>query len=124
MARKKKAGAGTEPTESASPKHLDRHPIAQIAFSAIRDCIDRHSARLLKYPNVLEIRPGFKFTNGWITDQPAIVVVVAQKVPDARLSKNARLPKQIDGIPLDVAPATPIQQLRHAPTRSTRAMPA
>jgi hypothetical protein len=121
--KKRKKSARPRPTRTAAPRHLDKHPVAEVAFSAIRACIERHAAKLLKYPNVLEVRPGFKFTGGWITDQPAIVVVVAQKLPESKLDDQSVLPKQIDGVPVDIAPATPIQQLRHAAARATRGMP-
>ena len=80
----------------------------------MQSAVERNRKRLLKYPNVLDVRPGFKFRDGWITDEPAIVVTVAKKVPRDQLDAEDVIPEEIDGLPVDVAPADPIQQLRAA----------
>lgn len=67
--------------------------------------IDAHLQEL-KLPGVLSIRPGYKLQNDWPTSQPAIVVIT---------SKDAgplQLPQQVDGVPVDVRPATEVEQVR------------
>ncbi len=103
--------------------HFDQHPAAKVAFAGVRSAITRHGKKLLAMPNVIEIRPGFKFTGGWITDQPAIVVTVLRKLSPGELKPKERIPAEIDGIPTDIAPATPAEQLRHL-ARRTRGAPA
>ncbi len=83
----------------------------RVAFAAARSAADRHRADLMSDPNVIDVRAGYKFTNGWVTDTPAVVVVVLRKEPPEELSQV--LPTELDGLPVDVAPATPDEQLRH-----------
>ena len=103
--------------------HFDQHPVAKVAFAGVRSAITRHGERLLAMPNVIGIRPGFKFTGGWITDQPAIVVTVLRKLSPGDIEPRKRIPAEIDGIPTDIAPATPAEQLQHL-ARRTRGAPA
>ncbi len=57
----------------------NRKASSKDSFSAVRAAIKQHGAQILAIPNVIEVRPGYKFTAGWITDQPAIVVTVLRK---------------------------------------------
>jgi phosphatidylserine/phosphatidylglycerophosphate/cardiolipin synthase-like enzyme len=63
-------------------------------------------------PNVVDVRPGYKFQAGWITDTPAVVVTVLQK-GDPQALGSQPIPTELDGVPTDVAAATPAEQLRH-----------
>lgn len=88
----------------ANPRLLD-------VFERIQQVIRQRGDELRSKPGVIALRPGYRFSNGWITDEPAIVAIVRRKqAPDA-LSDDEMLPAEIDGIPIDVAPATPLQQL-------------
>lgn len=89
----------------------------RVAFSAAQSTANRHRAALLKVPNVIDVRPGYKFTGGWITHTPAIVVTVLRKDPPASLREKDLLPTDLDGVPVDVAPATPAEQLRYLGSR-------
>jgi hypothetical protein len=78
-----------------------------------RDAIDRVITRnlsRLRQPGVLTVRPGYQFRGGLITGQPAIVVTVTRK--RARVPAGQELPKELDGIPVDVRPSTALQRLR------------
>ena len=69
-----------------------------------------------KKPNALTVRPGYKISKGWISQQPAIVVTVEKKT--ANISPADAIPPQVGGIPTDVREATTIAKLRHnAPER-------
>jgi PLD-like domain len=81
-------------------------------FGAVRSAVARHGDRLMSDPNVVDVRPGFKFQSGWITDTPAVVVTVLRKGHPTALG-SAPIPAKLDGVATDVAPATPAQQLRH-----------
>jgi len=81
------------------------------AFATIRDVIARRSPELLGLPGVLAVRPGYRFRNDWITNEPCIVVLVLRKIADADLPDSSRLPERLDGVPVDVAPAGPVEQL-------------
>lgn len=86
--------------------------VLAVAFSAARSVADRHRKKLMKDRNVIDVRAGFKFKDGWITDTPAVVVTVLQKGDPGELGSQAISPV-LDGVPVDVAPATPGEQLRH-----------
>lgn len=86
----------------------------RVAFAAVQSAVERHRKRLLKLPNVLGVRPGFKFRDGWITHEPAVVVTVLRKIPEGELRPEEVIPKTLDGVPVDIAPANPLQQLRAA----------
>lgn len=81
-------------------------------FSRIVEVIKDHHKELYR-PGVIDIRPGYRFTDGLITDEPVIVVVVDRKLEQSSLSPRDRIPPSIEGISIDVAPATPLEQLRH-----------
>jgi hypothetical protein len=85
-------------------------PPAGDRFAAVRAAIAAHGDRL-RVPGYVEIRPGFKYKGGWSTGQPAVVVVVRQKKPLEQVLPAERIPEQLDGVPVDVAPANPLQQL-------------
>jgi phosphatidylserine/phosphatidylglycerophosphate/cardiolipin synthase-like enzyme len=75
-------------------------------LDALIPLIESHQAEL-KQPGVLSIRPGYRMQNDWPTDEPAIVVITSAEA--GQLS----LPRQIEGYPVDVRPATPVEQLRY-----------
>jgi hypothetical protein len=81
-------------------------------FDAVRRAILTHGDRLRAIPGVLGLRPGFRFTAGWITDEPAIVVTVREKRPPGQVPEDELIPRELAGVPVDVTPATPIEQLR------------
>ena len=79
-------------------------------FARVRDIIRRH-ARELDKPGVIAVRPGYVFRDGWISTAPAIVPIVVKKKDLAELRPGDILPSQIEGVEVDVAPATPLEQL-------------
>jgi phosphatidylserine/phosphatidylglycerophosphate/cardiolipin synthase-like enzyme len=83
--------------------------MATLGFNKI-DKVICANWRAFRKPGVLSVRPGFKFTGGWITDKPAIVVTVEKK---RDVPQSARLPAQVGGVAIDVRQATPLDHLRH-----------
>jgi hypothetical protein len=72
-------------------------------------------AEELKVPGVASIRPGYRMENGWLTRQPAIVVIAAQGAGELAL------PAEVEGVPVEVRRATRVEQLRHdEPVRYAR----
>jgi PLD-like domain len=61
----------------------------------------------LNQPGVLFVRPGFHLENGWPTKKEAIVVVTS---PTAG---KLNLPSNIEGTPVEVRPATDLEQFSH-----------
>ena len=73
--------------------------------------IDMHQAvstkrqnlsHLLKRPNVVGVGVGYKESEGQTTDELAVVVNVAQKVPVAQLAESDKVPRDLDGVKTDV----------------------
>jgi len=69
--------------------------------------IDRNLARFDK-PGVLSVRPGLKAVKNWLTDKPAIVVTVHQKLLSP--PRGTALPKSVGGVPVDVRQASPAKR--------------
>jgi phosphatidylserine/phosphatidylglycerophosphate/cardiolipin synthase-like enzyme len=86
-------------------------PAELTRFQEIEQVIAKNRQKLLAYPGVMGVRPGYLFRGGWITDEPCIVVVVNRKLEDNGIDSSVRLPESIDGVHIDVANATPVQQL-------------
>ncbi len=80
--------ANTDPT---SPDHL------AAALAAARVALKNH-------PDVREIRVGYRFRQGWITDERAIVVVVREKksIPDLAREGSAIIPNQFLNVGVDI----------------------
>jgi len=85
----------------------DQQPAKQAALSIIpappslhsnlRDAIlDGAQKEFSRFNEVLNVRHGYVFENGWITDKPAIVVTVRDK------QKSAGIPASFMGIPVEL----------------------
>ena len=65
----------------------------------------RHDAELMAFPHVVAVAEGVRTRKGQPTGETCIVVYVDRKLPMDQLDKDARLPKQIEGVPIDVVEA-------------------
>src|SRR5262249_50351116 len=104
-------GLGTTPVK---PEERGR-------FQVIGEVLERNRAQLLAIPGVLGARMGYRFKSGWSTDEPCIVAVVDQKLQPAAVSSAVRIPDRIENVDVDVAIATPVQQLVSQAMRQGRA---
>ena len=77
-----------------------------------------HREMLLRLPNVVSVRAGYKFVGGRITRTPAVVVAVDQKLPMLP-GVDAVPPVLLDGLPTDVAVADPLDRLEAVDPRIT-----
>src|SRR6185436_11251298 len=84
------------------------------AFSRIDAVLAKHGPILAGLPGVVEVWSGFKFRKGRLTNEPAIIVSVLRKQPAAKLKKGELLPKKLEGVALDVVPASAAQLVRFA----------
>lgn len=57
---------------------------------------------------VINVRGGFLFSDGWITSERCVVVSCR---PDSVDEVRTLVPENMDGVPVDVTPATPQEQL-------------
>jgi hypothetical protein len=62
----------------------------------------RYAPELLAKANVVGVGVGFTQTGGAITGQVGLVVMVNRKLPDALLDPGDVLPREIEGVPVDV----------------------
>jgi hypothetical protein len=81
----------------------------QPTAATIAKAIHAHIAAL-QQPGVLSARPGFRVKDGWLTATPAIVVTVEKKAQPSA-AENV-LPREIDGIPVDVRQASAAKYAR------------
>lgn len=65
--------------------------------------------RLMSKPNVVGVGVGLRYTKGRRTDDVALVVMVSQKVPEIQLAEGDRIPREIEGVPVDVKEVGKIQ---------------
>ena len=62
----------------------------------------KHMDKLMSYPNVVGIGIGFAQDGEQPTNEPAVIVMVSEKLPMAQLAEEDVLPKELDGIRIDV----------------------
>jgi len=76
---------------------------------------------LLTMENVVGVGVGYKIKNGHPSEDVAIVVMVSRKLPLPALAPESVLPKQVDGVNVDVVE---VGQLRALQARTDRWRPA
>lgn len=72
---------------------------AQRRAEAVRQA---HLSELLTKANVVGVGVGLRQRGGLRTDEVALVVLVRQKVPGHQLAPEDRIPRLLDGVPVDV----------------------
>ena len=84
-------------------------PAVDIYQAALRTARDQ----LRGQPGVLDIRLGYRFRRGWITNERVIVVEVQKKqsLPELRTSGKQLMPAEILGVGVDVRTAALVEQL-------------
>jgi hypothetical protein len=75
---------------------------AQIAVERAQAVRQTYAADLMKKPNVVGVGVGLQHTGGQRTDRVALVVMVDRKLPLDQLAPEERLPREINGVPVDV----------------------
>ncbi len=87
----------------------------------IKQVKEASKANLLTMENVVGVGVGFQKKAGKVTGEYAIVVMVSRKLPLPALAPNAILPKNVDGVIIDVIE---VGELRALQARSDRWRPA
>lgn len=77
-------------------------PISEEQMQRLRRVKTRHEGDLMRKANVVGVGIGFRRRHGRPTDEPAIVVSVTRKVPRATLDAKDVVPRELDGVPVDV----------------------
>lgn len=99
------AGAETAKGTSKEPT------MSQLEDAGIAAVQARHEAELLRYPNVVGVAPGVRVTQGKPTGERCLVVYVERKIPLAQLKKDEILPREIEGVPVDVVEVGRVEPL-------------
>jgi hypothetical protein len=63
---------------------------------------EAYTAELMAKPNVVGVGLGLHRAEGQRTEQVGLVVMVSEKVPEALLALEDRIPAEIEGVPVDV----------------------
>jgi hypothetical protein len=61
-----------------------------------------HQADLMRKANVVGVGIGLRRRAGKPTDEPVIVVSVTHKVPLRQLAPDDAIPRELEGVPVDV----------------------
>lgn len=83
-------------------------------FGPVRSAIQARGRELAAYPGVVSVRPGYRFVDGRLTPEPVVRVAVLRKQGAHGLAPGALLPRSVGGVPVDVVPAGPEEQLAAA----------
>jgi hypothetical protein len=62
----------------------------------------QYTDELLKYPNVVGVAVGYVKERGEQKPQIGLIVMVDNKLPEAQLSPEEIIPRQLDGVRVDV----------------------
>lgn len=62
----------------------------------------KYADALMKFPHVVGVAIGFATVNGEVTEEPALVIMVDEKIPVAQLADDQILPDKLDGVRVDV----------------------
>jgi hypothetical protein len=76
----------------AKDKEMDR----------IRAIKSAHEADLMRKANVVGVGIGLRQAGGKSTGEPVIVVSVVRKIPVHQLAPGDVIPRELDGVPVDV----------------------
>jgi len=75
---------------------------SRVEYELVKSVKEAHERELLAKQNVVGCGVGYKFVDGKRTDKLAIVVMVRKKTPEGLLELEEIIPREIDGVPVDV----------------------
>ncbi|HYP25837.1 MAG TPA: hypothetical protein VE262_03880 [Blastocatellia bacterium] len=86
-------------------------PSSTSSANALEAALEAARNELRGDPNILGVRLGYRFENGWITDEEVVVVEV--KGGESRRSAvRKNIPEQFNGIGVEVRAASLLEGLR------------
>jgi endonuclease G len=77
--------------------------------SKLLETLKKAKNRLKKFHGIRDIALGFKYKNGVMTNEIAIIVYVYNKFRKDELEEKQILPASIEGIPIDIIESNPIE---------------
>lgn len=81
---------------------LKPEPEKADALARARRVKDEHEATLLAIRNVVGVGVGLVRRRGKATGEVGVIVMVSRKVPSVQLAEGDRIPRALDGVPVDV----------------------
>ncbi len=91
--------------DSIDDSSQEGKPLGNDTMERITRVQAQYAEQLMRKPNVIGVGIGLRKRHGVFTQQPALVVLVSQKIPDADLMPDDRIPSEIEGVPIDVQEA-------------------
>lgn len=73
--------------------------------------LSQHEAALMNFPNVIGVAEGIRTKGGKPTGESCLVVYVSRKIPKSKLRKKEILPREVDGLPIDVVEVGRVEPL-------------
>jgi hypothetical protein len=62
----------------------------------------RYAEKLMKMPHVVGVAVGFTSHGGMRSADVGVIVMVDHKLPEAQLAPEELIPRELDGVPVDV----------------------
>lgn len=84
---------------SAEQEHA---PGPSAEFDKVQAVKRAYGDQLMRLPNVIGLGIGYRMAHGERTDQVALIVLVSSKLPSTSLQPEELLPREIEGVPIDV----------------------
>jgi hypothetical protein len=76
--------------------------VESIDLEHLRAVKAEYESDLLRKPNVVGVGIGLRHRDGEPSQEPAIVVSVTHKVPSYELAPEDVIPRELEGVPVDV----------------------
>jgi len=95
-------GSATTVTSYGIQKRRDNQMINDEELNRLRAVKTAYEADLMRKIHVVGVGIGLRQIEGKPTGEPAIVVSVVQKVPPSQLDPGDVIPRELEGIPVDV----------------------
>ncbi|BBO30447.1 phospholipase D-like domain-containing protein [Lacipirellula parvula] len=86
---------------------------APMGAPPLEQALERAKQMFEGRPDVLKIRLGYRFKNGWITDERVVVIELREKLPYDELSNAGKpaFPRELEGVGIDIRTAPLPDQL-------------
>jgi hypothetical protein len=73
------------------------------------ESLKKAKTKLARYKGIRDVSVGYKFQDGKMTDELSIIVYVFSKYNETDIEEGQILPKEIEGLPLDVIESNPVE---------------
>jgi extracellular elastinolytic metalloproteinase len=99
------------PVDAGATPLFHLKPTTSEAFDDVLAAIRVHGEELIAVPNVVAVRPGYRFHNSQIASQPVISIVILRKRELPDIPARELIPARLGKVLVDVLPATPFEQI-------------